>query len=126
MDGGATRHRSALSGIKPCRVTVKAHHDILLQIISSVELFNIVSGRRSFSAPLPKPLYGGSLTLAGPKLFYVGGVDPYGEPSDMAYEYVPRASGVDFHPDNTGINSFWKEHKLNISSRTSIAVGYSM
>lgn len=94
------------------------------KIVSSVELLNLVTGRRAFTASLPKPLWGGSLILAGTKLFYVGGVDPYGEPSDMAYEYTPRP-GSDYVPENTEIRSFWKEHRLNISSPTSIALAYN-
>ena len=91
-----------------------------------MELFQISTGRRVFTATLPKPLHGGSLTFAGSRLFYIGGLDPYGEPSKVAYEYMPRPAGLDYDPEITKINSFWKEHPLNVSSRHTIAMGYSL
>ena len=126
VGGLSNAHMTYKAQVKiPEKETPDLKH-LSLQITSSVELYNINSGRRVFTAMLPKPLHGGSLTYAGSRLIYFGGVDPYGEASAVAYEYIPRPSGLDFDPEKTDINSFWKEHPLNVSSRHLIAFGYSL
>ena len=93
----------------------------------SVELYDIAEDRWSFTATLPKPLYGGSATMVKSRFFFFGGEDPYREFSNTIYEYIPRPAGADYGGNNAEILSFWKEHQpLDQKNQFLIAIGYEL
>ena len=58
-----------------------------------MELYDIEENTWQFTAPLPIPLFGGSVTVVNNRLFYFGGMDVYGKVFNTAYEYVPQPTG---------------------------------
>ena len=61
-----------------------------------MELYDIEENTWQFTAPLPIPLFGGSVTVVNNRLFYFGGMDVYGKVFNTAYEYVPQPTGKFF------------------------------
>ena len=61
-----------------------------------MELYDIEEDTWQFTAPLPIPLFGGSVTVVNNRLFYFGGMDVYGKVFNTAYEYVPQPTGKFF------------------------------
>ena len=95
-----------------------------------MELYDIEEDTWQFTAPLPIPLFGGSVTVVNNRLFYFGGMDVYGKIFNTAFEYVPRPTGQEFNRITNakpGIISYWKEHpNLNLNSKFLVALGYEL
>ena len=115
-----------------------------------MELYDIEENTWQFTAPLPIPLFGGSVTVVNNRLFYFGGMDVYGKVFNTAYEYVPQPTGKFFSKTyeiifrffdfffsgqefnritnaKPGIISYWKEHpNLNLNSKFLVALGYEL
>ena len=101
------------------------------QIVESVELYDISNDKWIWTTALPRPLYGGTVTVVANRLFYFGGIDVFGDVSNSAFEFVPQANGMEFNKIKGAkqvVNSYWVEHRnltLN-SSKFLVAIGYEL